>query len=111
MLASMPSTKLLLRVDEPETAAFIARQIGDREALRDEIRRKHWPSTAIASVPILHAEPSHSGDGLRDSTPTAARRLSLHRWLDRARVKMKPSLGGTAAVRVPSVRPSEQVNP
>jgi hypothetical protein len=33
----MPSTKLLLRVDEPETAAFIARQIGDREALREEI--------------------------------------------------------------------------
>jgi hypothetical protein len=37
VLASMPSTKLLLRVDEPETAAFVARQIGDREALRDEI--------------------------------------------------------------------------
>ena len=34
VLASMPSIKLLLRVDEPETAAFIARQIGDREALR-----------------------------------------------------------------------------
>ena len=33
----MPSTKLLLRVDEPETAAFIARQIGERESLRDEI--------------------------------------------------------------------------
>jgi hypothetical protein len=29
----MPSTKLLLRVDEPETAAFIARQIGDREEI------------------------------------------------------------------------------
>ena len=37
VLASMPSTKLLLRVDEPETAAFIARQIGEREALREEI--------------------------------------------------------------------------
>ncbi len=37
VLASMPSTKLLLRVDEPETAAFIARQIGERESLRDEI--------------------------------------------------------------------------
>jgi hypothetical protein len=33
----MPSTKLLLRVDEPETAAFIARQIGERETLRYEI--------------------------------------------------------------------------
>jgi len=37
VLTSMPSTKLLLRVDEPETAAFIARQIGEREALREEI--------------------------------------------------------------------------
>src|ERR1700720_4058923 len=37
VLASMPSTKLLLRVDEPDTAAFLARQIGDRETLRDEI--------------------------------------------------------------------------
>jgi len=37
VLASMPSTKLLLRVDEPETAAFIARQIGERETLREEI--------------------------------------------------------------------------
>ena len=27
----------LLRVDEPETAALIARQIGEREALREEI--------------------------------------------------------------------------
>jgi hypothetical protein len=33
----MPSTKLLLRVDEPETAAFIVRQIGERETLRYEI--------------------------------------------------------------------------
>lgn len=37
VLASMPSTKLLLWVDEPETATFIARQIGDRETLREEI--------------------------------------------------------------------------
>jgi len=37
VLASMPSTKLLLRVDEPETAAFIAREIGERETLREEI--------------------------------------------------------------------------
>jgi Type IV secretion-system coupling protein DNA-binding domain len=37
VLASMPSTKLLQRVDEPETAAFIARQIGERETLRYEI--------------------------------------------------------------------------
>jgi Type IV secretion-system coupling protein DNA-binding domain len=36
VLASMPSTKLLLRVDEPETAAFIACQIGERETLRYE---------------------------------------------------------------------------
>ena len=33
----MPSTNLLLRVDERETAAFIARQIGDRKALHGEI--------------------------------------------------------------------------
>ena len=37
VLASRPSTKLLPRVDEPETAAFIACQIGKRETLRYEI--------------------------------------------------------------------------
>jgi hypothetical protein len=37
VLASMPSTKLLLRVDKPKTAAFVAHQIGEREALREEI--------------------------------------------------------------------------
>jgi type IV secretory pathway TraG/TraD family ATPase VirD4 len=37
VLASMPSTKLILRVDEPETAAFLARQIGEREILVEEI--------------------------------------------------------------------------
>jgi hypothetical protein len=37
VLASMPSTKLILRVDEPETAAFLARQIGERETLHEEI--------------------------------------------------------------------------
>ena len=36
VLSSMPSTKLLLRVDEPETAQFLSRQIGDREIYRDE---------------------------------------------------------------------------
>ena len=37
VLASMPSTKLILRVDEPETAPFLARQIGERESLHQEI--------------------------------------------------------------------------
>jgi type IV secretory pathway TraG/TraD family ATPase VirD4 len=37
VLASMPSTKLILRVDEPETAAFLARQIGERETLHEEL--------------------------------------------------------------------------
>jgi hypothetical protein len=37
VLASMPSTKLILRVDEPETAAFLARQIGERETLHQEL--------------------------------------------------------------------------
>ncbi len=37
VLASMPSTKLILRVDEPETAAFLARQIGEREIVHEEI--------------------------------------------------------------------------
>ena len=37
VLASMPSTKLVLRVDEPETAAFLARQIGERETLHEEL--------------------------------------------------------------------------
>lgn len=37
VLASMPSTKLLLRVDEPETAQFLSRQIGEREASREQL--------------------------------------------------------------------------
>ena len=37
VLASMPSTKLILRVDESETAAFLARQIGERETLHEEL--------------------------------------------------------------------------
>lgn len=35
VVASMPSTKLLLRVDEPETALFLSRQIGEREVSRE----------------------------------------------------------------------------
>jgi hypothetical protein len=37
VLSSMPSTKLLLRVDEPETAEFLSRQIGEREIARDQL--------------------------------------------------------------------------
>jgi hypothetical protein len=37
VLSSMPSTKLLLRVDEAETAEFLSRQIGEREILRDQL--------------------------------------------------------------------------
>ena len=36
VLSSMPSTKLLFRVDEPETAQFLSRQIGEREISRDQ---------------------------------------------------------------------------
>jgi hypothetical protein len=37
VLCSMPSTKLLLRVDEAETAELLSRQIGEREAARDQL--------------------------------------------------------------------------
>ena len=75
MLASMPSTKLLLRVDEPETAAFIARQIGEREARRD------W-SKQRARQPVQHPSctPDRARcDGVGDPAPTEAGRVSMHR--------------------------------
>ncbi len=89
VLASMPSTKLLLRVDEPETAAFIARQIGDREALRDEI----GISTAehghrFSTHPSRRTEPLVMASEIQ-------RLLRLEGYLciaglDRARVRVKP---------------------
>src|SRR6266849_946407 len=78
VLASMPSTKLLLRVDEPETAAFIARQIGQRETLRYEIgmsAAEHGDRFNIH--PARRTEPVV----MASEVPAAAEagRLSLHR--------------------------------
>jgi len=89
VLASMPSTKLLLRVDEPETAAFIARQIGDREALHSEIgmstgehanRFSFNPSRRTEHV-VMAAEIQR--------LPRLEGYLCIA-GLDRARVKVKP---------------------
>lgn len=91
VLASMPSTKLLLRVDEPETAAFIARQIGDREALRDEIgvsTTEHGNRFNIH--PSRRTEPVVMASQIQ-RLPRLEGYLCIA-GLDRARVKVKPCL-------------------
>jgi type IV secretory pathway TraG/TraD family ATPase VirD4 len=89
VLASMPSTKLLLRVDEPDTAAFIARQIGERETLRYEIGM----STAdygdrFNLQPSRRTEPVVMGSEIQ-RLPKLEGYLCIA-GLDRARVKVKP---------------------
>ena len=91
VLASMPSTKLLLRVDEPETAAFIARQIGDREALRDEIgisTAEH--GNRFNTQPSRRTEPVVMASEIQ-RLPKLEGYLCIA-GLDRARVKVKPCL-------------------
>ncbi len=89
VLASMPSTKLLLRVDEPETAAFIARQIGEREALREEIGistaehgNRYNLHPARRTEPVVMASEVQRLPKLEGYLCIAG--------LDRARVKVKP---------------------
>jgi len=91
VLASMPSTKLLLRVDEPETATFIARQIGDREALREEIGistaehgNRYNLHPARRTEPVVMASEVQRLPKLEGYLCIAG--------LDRARVKVKPCL-------------------
>jgi hypothetical protein len=91
VLASMPSTKLLLRVDEPETAAFIARQIGDRETLREEIgvsTAEHGNRYNIH--PTRRSEPVVMASEVQ-RLPRLEGYLCIA-GLDRARVKVKPCL-------------------
>ena len=106
VLASMPSTKLLLRVDEPETAAFIARQIGERETLREEIgmsTAEHGNRFNIHPARRTEA----GGDGLRDPAAAEAGRLSLHRRT-RSRPRQSEAVPpAQAAGRVHSARSSE----
>ena len=110
VLASMPSTKLLLRVDEPETAAFIARQIGERETLREEIgisTAEHGNRYNIH--PARRTEPVVMAVG----GPAAAEagRLSLHRRT-RSRPRQSEALrSAQAAGRVHSARSSETGQP
>ncbi len=91
VLASMPSTKLLLRVDEPETAAFIARQIGERETLREEIGistaeqgNRYNIHPARRTEPVVMASEVQRLPKLEGYLCVAG--------LDRARVKVKPCL-------------------
>src|SRR5260370_35947618 len=91
VLASMPSTKLLLRVDEPETAAFIVRQIGDREALREEIgisTAEHGNRYSIH--PTRRIEPVVMASEVQRLPKLEGYRCIA--GLDRARVKVKPCL-------------------
>ncbi len=91
VLASMPSTKLLLRVDEPETAAFIARQIGEREALREEIGMSTAEHGNRFNIhPTRRTEPVVMASEIQ-RLPKLEGYLCIA-GLDRARVKVKPCL-------------------
>ena len=77
VLASMPSTKLILRVDnEPETAAFLARQIGERESPARRNRHERGARPTIGSTSIPHAPHRSGGDGRRDPALAEAARLT-----------------------------------
>jgi hypothetical protein len=89
VLASMPSTKLLLRVDEPDTAAFIARQIGERETLRYEIGM-----SASAHGDRFNLQPSRRTEPVVMASeiqrlPKLEGYLCIA-GLDRARVRVRP---------------------
>jgi len=91
VLASMPSTKLLLRVDEPDTAAFIARQIGERETLRYEIGMSAAEHSdrfnlhpARRPAPVVMASEIQRLPKLEGYLCIAG--------LDRARIKVRPCL-------------------
>ncbi len=89
VLASMPSTKLLLRVDEPETAAFIARQIGDRESLRNEIGISTTErGNRFNTNPSRQTEPVVMASEIQ-RLPQLEGYLCIA-GLDRARVQVKP---------------------
>jgi type IV secretory pathway TraG/TraD family ATPase VirD4 len=91
VLASMPSTKLLLRVDEPDTAAFIARQIGERETLRYEIgmsAAEHGDRFNLQ--PSRRTEPVVMASEIQ-RLPKLAGYLCIA-GLDRARVRIRPCL-------------------
>ena len=88
---SMPSTKLLLRVDEPETATFIARQIGEREALREEIGMSTAEHGNRFNIhPTRRTEPVVMASEIQ-RLPKLEGYLCIA-GLDRARVKVKPCL-------------------
>ena len=103
VLASMPSTKLLLRVDEPETATFIARQIGERETLRDEIgistaERGHRTEPVVMASEIQRL-------------PRLEGYLCIA-GLDRARVKVTPCVPRRRQVEfIPRALPTQTITP
>ena len=110
MLASMPSTKLLLWVDEPETAAFIARQIGERETLRDEI----GVSTAEHGT-RFNTHPSRRTEtvvmAIGDPAVAPARGLSLHRRTRPRPCQSEAALSEQATNRIHSARSPETRRP
>ena len=106
MLASMPSTKLLLRVDEPETAAFIARQIGDREALREEIGMSTAEHGNRYNIhPARRTEPVVMASEIQRLPKL--RRLSLHRRTRSCPRQSEALRSAQAAGRIHSARSSE----
>jgi type IV secretory pathway TraG/TraD family ATPase VirD4 len=91
VLASMPSTKLILRVDEPETAAFLARQIGERETLHEELGMSAGQDDHRFSIhPARRTEAVVMAAEIQ-RLPKLEGYLCIA-GLDRARVRIKPCL-------------------
>jgi type IV secretory pathway TraG/TraD family ATPase VirD4 len=89
VLASMPSTKLILRVDEPETAAFLARQIGERETLHEEIGISEGHGDRRYNIhPVRRTEPVVMAAEIQ-RLPRLQGYLCVA-GLDRARVRIRP---------------------
>lgn len=89
VLASMPSTKLILRVDEPETAAFLARQIGERETLHEEIGMSEGHGDRRYNIqPVRRTEAVVMAAEIQ-RLPRLQGYLCIA-GLDRARVRIKP---------------------
>jgi type IV secretory pathway TraG/TraD family ATPase VirD4 len=97
VLASMPSTKLLLRVDEPETAGFIARQIGEHETLHDEIGiSTAGQGSRFSTHPVRRTEAVVMPSEIQ-RLPRLEGYLCIA-GLDRARVSVRPCLPRRRAV-------------
>jgi hypothetical protein len=76
-LLSCPTSKAILRTDEPETAEWCSRQIGGREVVREQIGTSTGPRELRDGFTM---QPRHraGGHGRRDPEAAGADRLSLY---------------------------------